>query len=72
MTTPVVTIPSAVQNFDDLISQSKMKTEEALTGLKAGYTADDLVKALNILIINFATGSAEIPAEDRGILQKQP
>lgn len=44
---------------------------EALDKLKPGaFTADDLVKALNLMIIHFDTGSANISAQSADILKK--
>ena len=42
----------------------------ALDGLPDPFTPEDLVKALNILIINFASGSYEVPAVRLAALQK--
>ncbi len=42
----------------------------ALSGLQPGYSAKELVDALNLNIINFASGKAEIPAESRDILDQ--
>ncbi len=43
----------------------------AATGALAGVkTADDLVKALNLQIINFASGSSNIPKENEALLKK--
>jgi len=51
----------------------------ALDALPDPFTPDDLVKALNILIINFASGSAEVPQvrlaalkKGAGFIQKLP
>jgi len=57
--------------FDDLILASKQKAKDALTALTPGaYGGEELTKALNVLIINFATGSAEIPPEDGEFLKE--
>lgn len=58
---PALDIASAVAGS---ISSAKA----AITGLGDAPTADDLVRALNLQIINFATDSAEIPAENQEIL----
>ncbi len=58
---PVLDVASAVTN-----SISTAKT--AITELTDTATADDLVRALNLQIINFATASSEIPAENKEIL----
>lgn len=42
----------------------------ALAVLPENFTADQLVKALNILIINFATGSADIPPHRQAALNR--
>ena len=49
---------------------AKDKTLAALSGLKAGFTAADVVSALNLSIINFETGSAAISPESRDLLAK--
>jgi OmpA-OmpF porin, OOP family len=53
----------------DLASGATRTAEAALAGLKPGYKASDLVGALNLSIINFSTGSAEIPAVSIALLQ---
>jgi OOP family OmpA-OmpF porin len=45
----------------DLISSANAKATSALSALKAGFTASDLATALNQSIVNFSTGSAEVP-----------
>jgi outer membrane protein OmpA-like peptidoglycan-associated protein/uncharacterized protein YidB (DUF937 family) len=76
---PVAALPSpdappapAIANpFDDLVNTSKQKAKDALTALQPGaYGGEELTKALNLLIINFPTGSAEIPPEDKDILKQ--
>jgi outer membrane protein OmpA-like peptidoglycan-associated protein len=46
------------------------KATSALTALQPGFGATDLVNALNLEIINFAKGSAEIPAESYDFLNQ--
>ena len=46
------------------------KATSALSALSPGFTGADLVNALNLEIINFAPGSAEIPAENYDFLNK--
>lgn len=58
---PQLDVASAVSNS---ISTAK----NAISGLTDTATADDLVRALNLQIINFATASSEIPAENKEIL----
>jgi outer membrane protein OmpA-like peptidoglycan-associated protein/uncharacterized protein YidB (DUF937 family) len=49
---------------------SEEKASEALSTLKAGFTGQDLVSALNLMIVHFDTGSATIAAADHAILDK--
>ena len=49
---------------------AKDKTLAALSGLKPGFTAADLVSALNLSIINFETGSAAISPQSHDLLMK--
>ena len=46
------------------------KATAALSALKPGFTAQDLVSALNLNVINFATGSAQIPSDQYDFLNK--
>lgn len=46
------------------------KASAALSSLKPGFTASDLVSALNLYVINFPTASAQIPSESRAFLDK--
>lgn len=43
---------------------------DALDKLKAPFTVDDLVKALNLQIINFASNSADVPPARKRFLEK--
>lgn len=42
----------------------------ALSGLGAGFNGNALVEALNLAIVNFSSGSANVPADDGGLLKK--
>jgi len=53
----------------DLVSGASRTASAALAGLKPGYGANDVVSALNLSIINFRTGSAEIPSGSGPLLQ---
>ena len=46
------------------------KTLAAIAALKPGYSGSDLVKALNLSIIHFETGSATLSADARALLEK--
>ncbi|MGI9034866.1 MAG: OmpA family protein [Pyrinomonadaceae bacterium] len=49
---------------------SRQANEEALKELNEAKTTQQVVDALNVSIINFASGSSEIPANAQPILQK--
>lgn len=49
---------------------SKQANEEALKELAEAETAGQVVEALNISIINFASGKSEIPPDAQPVLQK--
>jgi outer membrane protein OmpA-like peptidoglycan-associated protein/uncharacterized protein YidB (DUF937 family) len=42
----------------------------ALNALNPGFGPNDVISALNLTVINFATGSAEIPAFNRAVLNR--
>ena len=50
------------------VAGSINSAKQAISGLGDNASADDLVRALNLQIINFATDSSEIPAENQEIL----
>lgn len=50
------------------VQLATQKATSALSALKPGFGATDLVGALNLDIINFAKGSAEIPADSYDFL----
>ena len=52
----------------DLVRSANEKASAALAALKPGFSSNDLVDALNLEIINFPTGSAEIPSESAAVL----
>jgi outer membrane protein OmpA-like peptidoglycan-associated protein/uncharacterized protein YidB (DUF937 family) len=61
---------SSAFNAEDQVRLAGQKAMAALTALKPGFSAQDLVGALNLNIINFASGSAQIPAENQDFLNK--
>lgn len=61
---------NAVFSIEEQVRMSGQKATAALGALKPGFTAQDLVSALNLNIINFATGSAQIPADQYTFLNK--
>ena len=57
-----VSFGSLADRVNDLVAGSARQATAAITGLTGAYTARDVAAALNHGIINFATGSAELPA----------
>jgi OmpA-OmpF porin, OOP family len=57
-------------NAEEQIRLASQKALSALAASKPGYTAQDVVGALNFDIINFASGSAAIPADSCDFLHK--
>ncbi len=57
-------------NADNAVRMAGEKATAALTSLKPGFSSQDLVGVLNLDIINFATGSAQIPADNSDFLNK--
>jgi OmpA-OmpF porin, OOP family len=64
------TVASFTDRATAMFGEAKTKTMAALDQLKPGYTGADLVRAMNLAIINFETGSAHLSADSREILQK--
>ncbi len=60
----------AAFNVEDEIRMASDKAMAALNSLKPGYSAQDLSSALNLEIINFSTGSAQIPDYSTPFLNK--
>lgn len=63
-------VRTGVFNVDQAVQLATQRAESALASLKPGFTAQDLVAALNLDVINFASGSAEIPAGSDDFLNK--
>jgi OmpA-OmpF porin, OOP family len=61
---------SEMDNVAKMVSESTNKALAALTSLGPNFKANDLLDALNKSIINFPTGSAEIPPVSRELLQQ--
>ena len=53
----------------DMIAGANAKATTALASLKSGFSANDLTAVLNQSIVNFPTGSAEVPATMSAFLQ---
>jgi outer membrane protein OmpA-like peptidoglycan-associated protein/uncharacterized protein YidB (DUF937 family) len=57
-------------NLEEQVRLADQRAMAALAALKPGFTAQNLVSALNLNIINFATGSAQIPSDQYEFLNK--
>jgi outer membrane protein OmpA-like peptidoglycan-associated protein/uncharacterized protein YidB (DUF937 family) len=64
------TIGTLADPAADAIRAANDKAVSALRALgTSGIASDAVVQAMNLAVINFATGSAEIPAESRDVIQ---
>ncbi len=52
------------------VTEANRRATEALSSLRPGFTAEDLVNALNMNIINFRSGSSQIPRESMPVLEQ--
>jgi len=52
------------------VAEANRRSSEALSSLKPGFTAEDLTRALNINVINFPSGSAQIPKESMPVMEQ--
>ena len=64
-----VTIGSLAPLLGELETAANAKAAAALGALKAGYSGDQVVGALNLSVVNFATDSAEVPELVSGLLR---
>ncbi len=63
-----VTVGSLAPSIGELESAANAKAAAALGSLKTGYSGDQVVSALNLSVVNFATASAEVPDSVAGLL----
>jgi outer membrane protein OmpA-like peptidoglycan-associated protein/uncharacterized protein YidB (DUF937 family) len=61
---------SKVFNAAEQVRLAIQSADTALASLKPGFSPQDLTDALNLGIINFASGSAELPADGRDFLNR--
>lgn len=61
---------AGLDNVSNLVSDSTTKAVAALTALASGFRPTDLLDILNKSIINFPTGSADVPPMSRALLQQ--
>ena len=69
-TTPSTGADIDVSDPRAAVDAAMRRATDALAALRPGYTAEQLVDALNLNIVNFASGSAALPAESRGVLDR--
>ena len=61
---------NAVFNIEDQVRLAETKATAALAALKPGFSAQDLVYAMNLNVVNFPSASAQIPADETVFLTK--
>lgn len=64
-----VRIGSLEDHLKDVSARANASAASSLSALQPGFSAADLVGALNLSIINFATASNEIPMDNRVLLR---
>ena len=57
-------------NVDEQVRMATQKASAALAALSPGFSAKDLISALNLNVVNFAPGSAAIPPESTNYLNR--
>jgi len=62
--------PNNIFNAEEEVRVAIRDADSALASLKPNFTAAELTSDLNVAIINFASGSAEIPADSRDFLNR--
>ncbi len=65
-----LTIGSIVPSLGELEFAANAKAAAALDALKVGFNGDQVVNALNLSVVNFATSSAEVPELVSGLLRE--
>jgi outer membrane protein OmpA-like peptidoglycan-associated protein len=64
------TASNAAFNAEEQLRAASQKATAALAALQPGFSAKDLVSGLNLDVINFASGSAVIPADSSDYLNR--
>jgi outer membrane protein OmpA-like peptidoglycan-associated protein len=54
----------------EYVTAAKNKALAALTAIESAFAPEGFVNAMNLAVINFATGSAEIPAGDQDLINR--
>jgi outer membrane protein OmpA-like peptidoglycan-associated protein/uncharacterized protein YidB (DUF937 family) len=63
------TVSITAASIEESSRTATTRSMNALSALQSGFTAQELVDALNLSSINFATGSAQIPAESIPLIE---
>ncbi|HXZ79227.1 MAG TPA: OmpA family protein [Terriglobales bacterium] len=63
-------VKTSAFNVQEQLRLASERATTALASLKPGYSSQDLVGALNLYVINFSTGSAQLPSESYDFLNK--
>ena len=63
-------VSNAAFSAADELRLASQRASAAIAALRPGFTAQQLVSALNLSVINFPTGSAQIPNESYDFLNK--
>jgi outer membrane protein OmpA-like peptidoglycan-associated protein len=61
---------AATFNSAEVVRSANERASAALAALQPGFSSKDLVGALNLEVINFSTGSAEIPTDSAAVLDQ--
>ena len=64
------TVSNTAFNIEEQVRMAGQKASAALAALKPGFTAQELISAVNLNVINFPTGSAQIPSDEYDFLNK--
>jgi outer membrane protein OmpA-like peptidoglycan-associated protein/uncharacterized protein YidB (DUF937 family) len=64
------TVKNTAFNLEEQVRLASQKATAALASLQPGFTAKDLVSALNLNVINFASSSAQIPPDSDNYLNQ--
>jgi outer membrane protein OmpA-like peptidoglycan-associated protein len=60
----------AVDRIAEYIAAAKGKSLTALSAIESAFSPSGFIDAMNLAVINFATGSAEIPAGDQDLIDR--
>ena len=63
-------IGEAVDKAASYITEAKTRAMAALGTMGTAFSADSFIGAMNMAVINFATGSAEIPADSQDLIAR--